>query len=150
MGFHLYLIIVLGHFVLSHLRQTRVLDQDPGCPIFFHYIAFDQRLGIACSQYPTPLVLLNDVISDYALRLHQYYPVMVTYDFILFHQQLLFPLDNENAFAFRVLYQVVLDFRVATILATQSYIRFYVLLYLIRVNLSVTAFHYQNALVVVG
>ena len=37
-SFHLYLVVILRNFVLSHFRQAWILDQYTCCPILFYYI----------------------------------------------------------------------------------------------------------------
>ncbi len=70
MRLHLHLIVVLGHLVFLHIRDTRVLDKDTCGPILFDNIGFKQGRGVIGSENATPLVLLNDVAFDSTFTLY--------------------------------------------------------------------------------
>jgi len=61
MSLHLYLIVVLGDFILLHLWDAWILNEYSSSPILFNDICFEEGSGIVSSEYATPLVLFNNV-----------------------------------------------------------------------------------------
>ena len=70
MFLHLYLIVILGDFILAEVRQARVLDEHSNSPILLNDIALNECLGLTGCEDTASLILLHFIASDNALRLH--------------------------------------------------------------------------------
>ena len=90
--------VVLMDLVASHVRKTWVLDDYSGGHVLGNDVALDDGSGVLLSEETAGVVIKNLVILDEPFAVDQDDSIEVIIDGILLNEQLLFALDDENAF----------------------------------------------------
>lgn len=98
MRLHLHLVVVLGDFILLHLWEARVLDQDACSPILLNDVGFNHGGRVVGRENATALVFLDHVPLDEAFGLNQYYAVMVADNLILLNHDTILSFNHEDSF----------------------------------------------------
>jgi len=141
--------IVVVDVVAPQVWQTWVLDYNSSRHVLGYHIVLDQSRRHLLGQKSARVVVQNLVIFNDPFRVDQHNAIeIVVYDIVV-NQQLFFPFDDKDAFAFRVLDNVVFDLGHSRFLTSDGNVRFNVGVDLVRDYRGVAPLHDQDSLVVV-
>ena len=137
------------NLVASHVGKTWVLDDNTGGHVLGNDVALDDSGCVLLSQETAGIIIENLVILDKSFAVNQDDSIEVIIDGILFNEQLLFTLNNEDALTLRIFYHIEFDLRLAGVLTTECYVGLDIGVNLVGYDGGIATLDNQNALVVI-
>lgn len=133
---HFDLHIVFADFILSQDKLARVLNKDASVAVF-DSVSDDVRGGTTSGEHARPRVVHHAVTFDLAIRVDEHDTILVTFNLIVFYEEITLTFDDENALSALGIENIVVhDTSLACFFTTQCNISLDVVFDLVRDDLA--------------